>query len=318
MTTQDLHDARLEAKLRRELGIVFELLERKGTEDVVLNPDGKLWVKATGYPFRFVAEFTATTAMSAMLTIAHMAGVNLDANHPILETTLPFNGSRVEGLIPPIVSSPSFAMRPKAVQVYTLRNYVESGMLTETHFTVIETAIKARKNILTVGGTGSGKTTLSNALLDSMANLTPEHRVLIIEDTSELQCKVENSTSLLAAGSITMNDCLRACMRLKPDRIIVGEVRGPESLELLKAWNTGHPGGFATIHADDARLGLTRLESLVEEATSAPKQKYIAEAVNLLVFIAPDPSLKAGRRVKEVLRVVGYDQKSRTYEVVEE
>jgi type IV secretion system protein TrbB len=159
---------------------------------------------------------------------------------------------------------------------------------------------------LVVGSTGSGKTTLVNAILDALAQLTPNDRVVSIEDTTELQCPVKNYLDLRAVGGVTMLECLRACMRLKPTRIVVGEVRGAEAHTLLKAWNTGHPGGAATIHANDAVSGLVRLESLIAEATSAPQQILIAEAVDVVVFIDEESELAAGRKVKEVLLVTGY------------
>jgi type IV secretion system protein TrbB len=174
------------------------------------------------------------------------------------------------------------------------------------HGEVIRAAVRAKKNILVVGSTGSGKTTFVNACLDALATLTPHDRVISIEDTTELQCPVANYLDLRAAGNVTMLECLRACMRLKPMRIVVGEVRGAEAHTLLKAWNTGHPGGMATVHANDAVSGLTRLESLVAEATSAPQQTLIAEAVDLVVFIDEEPDLPAGRKVREVLLVTGY------------
>jgi type IV secretion system protein VirB11 len=171
---------------------------------------------------------------------------------------------------------------------------------------VIRAAVLARKNILVVGSTGSGKTTLVNALLHALSTLTPHDRVISIEDTTELQCPVKNYLDLRAVGNVTMLDCLRACMRLKPTRIVVGEVRGAEAHTLLKAWNTGHPGGAATVHADDALKGLIRFESLVAEATNAPQQQLIAEAVDLVIFVDEEPSLKAGRKVREVLLVHGH------------
>jgi len=179
-----------------------------------------------------------------------------------------------------------------------------------SHADVIRAAVRVRKNILVVGSTGSGKTTLVNAILDSFARLAPHDRVISIEDTIELQCPVENYLDLRAVGSVTMLECLRACMRLKPTRIVVGEVRGAEAHTLLKAWNTGHPGGAATVHANDALSGLIRLESLVAEATSAPQQTLIAEAVDLVVFVDEESSTKAGRKVKEVLLVTGYSNGS--------
>ena len=174
------------------------------------------------------------------------------------------------------------------------------------HAEIIRAAVGARKNILVVGSTGSGKTTFVNACLDALAVLTPHDRVISIEDTIELQCAIKNYLDLRAVGNVTMLDCLRACMRLKPTRIVVGEVRGAEAYTLLKAWNTGHPGGMATVHANDAMSGLIRLESLVAEATNAPQQTLIAEAVDLVIFVDEEPGIAAGRKVREVLLVTGY------------
>ena len=140
-------------------------------------------------------------------------------------------------------------------------------------------------------------------------------RILIIEDTLELQCVVRNHVQLKAFGNVTMLDCLKACMRLKPTRIVVGEVRGAEALTLLKSWNTGHPGGVATVHANDAQAGLKRLEALIAEATAAPSQTLIAEAVDLVVFIDEEARLAAGRKVREVMAVRGFDHTTMTYQV---
>jgi type IV secretion system protein VirB11 len=226
-----------------------------------------------------------------------------------------------------VVRQPVFAIRLRPRKIFSLDDYESDGILTDgtdplnqlrrhdnfldglrglNHGDVIRAAVRARKNILVVGSTGSGKTTLVNAILDSLARLTPHDRVISIEDTTELQCPVKNYLDLRAVGGVTMLDCLRACMRLKPTRIVVGEVRGAEAHTLLKAWNTGHPGGAATVHANDALSGLIRLESLVAEATNAPQHALIAEAVDLVVFVDEESGVKAGRKVREVLLVTGY------------
>src|SRR5471032_1936992 len=292
-----IHDEqhqRLEVKLRRELGDqVLRLLDDSLTEDILLNPDGSLWVKRMGHSFSRIGEMPAAQAASALGTIAAWRGTVLNHDRPILETELPIDGSRFEGIVSPVVRRPVFAIRLRPHKVFSLDDYEADGILTDgtdplnhlrrrddfldgvrglKHGEVIRAAVRTRKNILVVGATGSGKTTLVNAILDSFARLTPHDRVISIEDTTELQCPVKNYVDLLAVGSVSMLDCLRACMRLKPTRIVVGEVRGAEAHTMLKAWNTGHPGGAATVHANDAPSGLIRLESLVAEATSAPQQ----------------------------------------------
>jgi Flp pilus assembly CpaF family ATPase len=280
-----------------------------------------------GHGFSRVGEMPATQAASALGTIAAWRQTVLNHERPILETELPIDGSRFEGIVSPVVRRPVFAIRVRPRKIFSLDDYEADGILTNgddplnrlrrrddfldgvrglNHADVIRAAIRTKKNILVVGSTGSGKTTLVNGILDALAQIAPHDRVISIEDTTELQCPVNNYLDLRAVGSVTMLDCLRACMRLKPTRIVVGEVRGAEAHTLLKAWNTGHPGGAATVHANDALSGLIRLESLVAEATSAPQQRLIAEAVDLVVFVDEESSVRAGRKVREVLLVTGY------------
>lgn len=321
--------ARLDAKLRRELGeTVLRALADGRTEDLVLNPDSRLWVKRQGEGFCCIGEMPPAQAQTAMGMIAAQKGTVINHDRPILETELPIDGSRFEGLVPPVVSRPTFAIRQRPRRIFTLDDYEKAGILSDSqdpmnrrrwrnefqkavrglsHAEVIRAAIAEKKNILIVGSTGSGKTTLVNAILEALINLAPSDRVVSIEDTIELQCPVENYVDLRAVGNVTMLDCLRACMRLKPTRIVVGEVRGAEAHVMLKAWNTGHPGGAATVHANDALSGLVRLESLVAEATSAPMQSLIAEAVDLVVFIDEEADLVAGRKVRQLLLVNGYE-----------
>jgi type IV secretion system protein VirB11 len=325
---QDEQHTRLESKLKRELGeIVLNLLADERTEDIVLNPDSTLWAKRMGESFLCVGEMPSAQAASALNTIAAWKGTVMNHERPVLETELPLDGSRFEGIVSPIVRRPVFAIRSRPKRIFTLEAYEQSGILTSlddplnrrrrrrafreavrglSHGDVIRTAVAEKRNILTVGATGSGKTTFVNAILDVMAQVAPDDRVISIEDTTELQCSVRNYVDLLAVGNVSMLDCLRACMRLKPTRIVVGEVRGAEAHTMLKAWNTGHPGGAATVHANDALSGLIRLESLVAEATSSPQQSLIAEAVDLVVFIDQEPELPAGRKVREVALVTGY------------
>jgi Flp pilus assembly CpaF family ATPase len=330
-TEQDL---RLNVKLRRELGDrVLALLEDECTEDIVLNPDSSLWVKRLGEGFVRFGHMPPVRAANALGTIAAWRDTVLNDEHPILETELPIDGSRFEGITTPVVRQPVFAIRLRPRKIFSLEEYELRGILSgkedplnrprcDQHFRasvrgmshgeILRAAVCQRKNILIAGSAGSGKTTLTNGILRELAQLTPHDRVLVIEDTTELQSSVANYVDLHTAVNVTMIDCLRACMRLKPTRIVVGEVRGPEAHAVLKAWNTGHPGGIATIHANDALSALTRLESLLtqsDEGRSVPHEfrcALIAEAVDLVVFIDEEPGIAAGRKVREVLLVSGY------------
>ena len=324
-------DARLDQKLRRELGDgVLRLLADDRTEDICLNPDSSLWVKRMNERFERVGEMSPSQAQTALGTVAAMKGTVINHERPVLETELPLDGSRFEGLVSPVVRHPVFAIRVRPRRVFRLDEYEASEIITRkddprnrlrqrtrfldsirggqlSHCEIIRAAIAEKKNVLIVGSTGSGKTTLVNAILDALAQIAPHDRVVSIEDTTELQCSVRNYVDLRAVGNASMLDCLRACMRLKPTRIVVGEVRGAEAHTLLKAWNTGHPGGAATVHANDGMSGLVRLESLIAEATMAPQQALIAEAIDMVVFIDEEPDLAAGRKVREVLLVTGHE-----------
>jgi type IV secretion system protein TrbB len=298
-------NARLHDKLSRELGPeVCACLSDASVIEILLNADGTLWVERGGRPPSRLGSLAPIRAEAALATIAAAHKTTITRQNPILECELPLDGSRFEGLIPPVVSAPVFAIRRKAAAIFSLADYAAAGIMTEGQKTIIEWAAANRENILIVGGTGSGKTTLVNAVIAHVSTAFPEDRLVILEDTAEIQCASLNAVLLRSCEAADLRRLLRATLRLRPDRILVGEVRGAEALDLLKAWNTGHPGGVATLHANDARSGLTRLENLVAEATSAPAQRTIAEAIHLIVCIA---KTERGRRVQELVRVRGFD-----------
>ena len=299
------HDRRIAEKLRRELGPqVCALLDDTKVIEIMLNPDGSLWCEWLGQPMERVGTMPKAQAESLMGTVASSLRTHITAANPILECELPLDGSRFEALLPPIVSGPTFTIRKKASIVFTLANYVKSGIMTEAQCEAIKWAVRERKNILVVGGTGTGKTTLTNAIIAEIDAVTPEHRIVIIEDTRELQCSSPNVVPLRAVDHVDMTRLLKATMRLRPDRILVGEARDGSALALLKAWNTGHPGVAATVHANSANAGLIRMEQLVAEATAAPMQALIAEAIDLIIAIEKTAT---GRRIKEVVTVSGHD-----------
>jgi type IV secretion system protein VirB11 len=185
--------------------------------------------------------------------------------------------------------------------VFTLDDYVAKGIMTSGQAGALKEAVAARHNILVAGGTSSGKTTLTNALLAEVAKTSD--RVVLIEDTRELQCKAPNLVALRTKdGVISLSDLVRSSLRLRPDRIPIGEVRGAEALDLLKAWGTGHPGGIGTIHAGTALGALRRLEQLIQEAVVTVPRALIAETINVIAVLS---GRGADRRLGELARVTG-------------
>ena len=309
--------ARVQEKLRRELTplLYTVLTTRPDLVELMLNEDGRVWAEFLGQPMTQVGTLAPHQAEALMATIASTLRTTVTRENPILECELPLDGSRFEGMLPPVVAAPVFAIRRKASRVFTLAEYVADGVMSARQADELARAVLARENVLVVGGTSSGKTTLTNALIEHMAREAPHDRLVVIEDLAEIQCSAPNRVMLRATDTVDMLRLLKATMRLRPDRIVVGEVRRAEALALIKAWNTGHPGGAATVHANDARAGLLRLENLIAEATTAPMQRTIAAAVNLVVFIEKTP---AGRRVRELVRVHGYDGRDYTTSRIED
>ena len=325
-------EARQLESLRSHAHAFLPYLDRQEVTDVVVNPDGNLWVKERG-KFERVGFMPAKVVLSMLHSVATIQQVKLNHEHPILGTIFPIDGSRLEGLISPVVARASFAIRKRASKVYSLRDYTESEILTgksdpineirhrdlflekvtrtDSHKEVLELAILYRRNIVVVGSTGAGKTTFLNALIQAMSVLTPDDRLVIIEDTPELQCDVPNSLALLSSDRVSQVECLSASLRLNPTRILVGEVRWQASAKVLvSSWNTGHSGGLATVHANSAKEGLYRLDELIATASA---RSEVARAVNLVVFIDEEPSIAARRKVREILVVEGLDQSSGDY-----
>lgn len=304
MTSQDQTRIRQEEALKRSLGqLILNALEDPNVVEIMLNDDSSLWVDRLGAGMEMIGNIDQIQAMSIVSTVAGILNTTVTEDRPILECELPMNGSRFEALIPPLVARPTFALRKKALLVFNLDDYVSKGIMTKGQKEVIEQAVLNRKNILVAGGTGTGKTTLANAVLDCVSKLDGEHRIVIIEDTKELQCNAKNTVFLRSSDNTDMTRLLRATMRLRPDRIVVGEVRDASALALLKAWNTGHPGGIGTVHANDCAAALIRIGQLIQEAGVAPAPELIAEAVNIVISIKRSPT---GRIIDEVASVKGW------------
>ncbi len=273
--------------LNHALGsIIAGALARPDVVEIMANPDGGLWVDIIGQGRQRMGSIDSSSAETVIRLLAAHAGENANPESPSIAGVLPATGERFQGLLPPLVDRPTFTIRKRPTRIFTLNDYVASGVLSADGANSIRHAIAQRQNILVAGGTGSGKTTLVNAILHE-----PEfqmQRVVLIEDTRELQCSAPDRVELLTKNTepkVTMNDLLRMTLRLRPDRIVVGEVRGGEALALLKAWNTGHPGGVATIHANSAEDALYRLEDLIGEVSQTVPQRSIASAINMVIFI---------------------------------
>ncbi len=307
-TVHQLQQFRLIEKFERELGEqARQGLADSAVTDLIVNRDGHLWFDAHGKGMWDTGCVIPATQVESLIgTVAALLNMVVNAQSPIIEGELPGGIGRFEGLVPPVVAVPCFAIRTPAQVLYTLEDYLKSGIITEHQAGIFRGAIVKRENIVIAGGTGSGKTTLTSALLYEMVKLgEPGDRYAILEDTYELQCSAPNAIQLRACDAADLTRLVRATMRLRPDRIIIGEVRGAEALSMLKAWNTGHPGGVTTVHANSAAAALTRLSSLVQEAGVPPQPELIGETIDLLAFITRTPT---GRRVSEVVALEGYSQ----------
>lgn len=290
--------------LRRALGAdILAALADDRVVEIMLNPAGDLWTDSQADGMQCIGKIDRVRAMSIVATVAAMLGTSLTSDNPILECELPLDGSRFEALIPPVVPAPTFALRKKATLIFSLTDYVRTAVMTELQATVIKVAVADRKNILIAGGTGSGKTTLANAVLNEISTISPDHRIVIIEDVLELQCSVKNTVFLRTSENIDQVSLLRATLRLRPDRIVVGEVRDKSALALLKAWNTGHPGGIGTVHANSTSAALVRIGQLIQEAGVPAAPELISEAVNIVISIRRN---SAGRIIDEIAEVTNW------------
>ena len=302
-------ESRRRAMLRTAMGpMIAAALADPLVLEVMINPDGALRLDRLGEGRTDTGtRFDPAQVERIIRLVASHARTEVHAASPIVSAELPPHGGgageRFEGVLPPVSVAPCFSIRKPATRIYTLLDYVADGIMSADIARLLSLAVVERRNILVAGGTSSGKTTLANALLAEMAHL--DERVILIEDTRELQSPAPDTVALRTrAGHVTMADLVRSTLRLRPDRIIVGEVRGGEALDMLKAWNTGHPGGIATVHANSAASALLRIEQLIQEAVVTVPRRLIADAIDLVVFIAGRGS---ARRVDTLARVAGLD-----------
>ena len=278
--------------------------------EVMLNPDGRLWVDRLGEGIADTGmTLSAADGERIVRLVAHHVGVEVHAQCPRVSAELPTSGERFEGLLPPVVAAPAFAIRKPAVAVFTLDDYACTGIMSAAEAAALRDGVATRANILIAGGTGSGKTTLVNALLAEIAKTAD--RIVLIEDTRELQCAAPNLVAMRTKdGVVSLSDLVRSSLRLRPDRIPIGEVRGAEALDLLKAWGTGHPGGIGTIHAGTALGALRRMEQLIQEAVVTVPRALLAETIDIVAVLVRDGH---GRRLAELSRVEGLNPATGDY-----
>lgn len=299
-------ERKLEA-LRHALGpAVLAALEADDVVEILANPDGRLVFDRQGVGRCDSGERLGPEARErAVKLIADYVGESVARETPRLSGVLPVTGERFQALMPPVTPSPAFSIRKRAKTVWSLDDYVADGVMTPDQAGVLRRSVVERRNLLISGGTGSGKTTLANALLAEPA--FAGDRVFLIEDTPELQCSAWDVVAVLtrrAPPVIGVADLVRDALRMRPDRIVIGEMRdGAAALETLKSWNTGHPGGLSTIHANSAAEALARIEDLTVEATVQPPRRMIGQAVDRIVHIRRGAN---GRRVEAVLGVTGW------------
>ncbi|WP_341992225.1 P-type conjugative transfer ATPase TrbB [Azorhizobium sp. AG788] len=289
--------------LRTALGpAIARHLEDPSVVEVMLNPDGRLWIDRLSEGLGDTGEkLSPADGERIVRLVAHHVGAEVHAGAPRVSAELPETGERFEGLLPPVVAAPTFAIRKPAVAVFTLEDYVRAGIMSAWHADALRQGVASRANILVAGGTSTGKTTLTNALLAEVAKTSD--RVVLIEDTRELQCAAPNLVALRTRdGVASLSDLVRSALRLRPDRIPIGEVRGAEALDLLKAWGTGHLGGIGTIHAGSALGALRRMEQLIQEAVVTVPRALIAETISLVAVLSGRGS---ARRLTELARVEG-------------
>ena len=301
---QKIYSRRTLALFESSLGP--EILALKNNSDVIeimLNPDKTVWVDTLSsgmYKTDIIVE--PEKSRTIINLVADSSNTIIGNRNPRISAEIPGDGSRFEGTLPPIVENPSFTIRKKALLIFTLDDYVKSGIMTKAQKDVIVKGVLDRKNMLVIGGTSSGKTTLTNAIINEMT--VTKHRLLILEDTREIQSKAENSVFFRTCDDVSMQDLLKTSMRYRPDRIIIGELRSGEALDLLTAWNSGHPGGISTIHSDTPEGGIKQLEQYIQRVSVSKQQELIAMTVNYLIVIIKNEENK--RQIKCIKEMIDF------------
>ncbi len=298
---------RLLEKLSREVrGPIQTALNDKDVIEIVCNSDGTVWKLSRQGGWEEVDHISSAKADSILSTVAALTENIINLNNPQIQCAFPLDGSRLQGLSPPAVPTPIFDIRKHSAHIYSIDEYVKDRIITQEQADIIREAVTARQNILISGGTCSGKTTLAKTIIDLARMLgKPGERYVIIEDTKELHCKAKNIVHIHAYSRDMLSRFTQAAMRLRPDRVIVGEVRGREAYDLMYLLNSGHPGSFTTIHANNSRLALHKFLMLARESGEDVHPNRVVECFDIVISIK---RTEHGLRVDDVAEVVGYDR----------
>jgi type IV secretion system protein VirB11 len=293
--------------IRYNLRSLMPFLNDPKLTDIFCSAEGKISVKRFGEQ---ICDTSVILTMSDRMQLLNQTAKYMEQNidfftYPVLEATIPvpeWKNARITGIFPPWVAGPSFTIRKPPEKIYLLENYVQNGQLSEEHYEIIVNNIKAKKNIIIAGSTGSGKTTMSNALIQKKCELFPNDRYFIVQDVSELQCNTKYSEMII----IRSDQAIRAVtlsLRYTPNCIIFGEVRkGSVMAELLDAWNTGHPGGLTTIHSNSSALTITRIKKLLlDHYPSEASLPDLHEYIDLVIYIRQDR--KTGVMIDDVMEM---------------
>lgn len=307
---QQTHGDRYIDMMSRFLGsVVLGALADDNVTEIYVNPDGAVRFDTRSHGRVDSGQRLGAHRVEMFLNcVASSIGVTLSSAHARLEAELPvaeFRGSRLQGFVPPITAAPAFNIRKPAMVIQSIDEYVRAGVITQALGEQVRTAVRDHRNILIAGGTNSGKTTLANAVLKEVTELFPRERIIVLEDTVELQCAATDHLALRSDPNVSLAQLVRSTLRTSPNRIVVGEVRGVEALDLLDAWATGHPGGVATMHASSAEGALLRLDRLAQRANVPSQRPLIAEAIDVIVVIQGS---NEGRRVIDLAYVDGLDE----------
>ena len=305
---------------------LVDIMHRDDITEIYCNADGFIWYDSQKEGKVKTDLYLRPDKIQTIIElVAGQNGKVVNEKIPSVSAEISGYGARFQGELPPIVKNPEFNIRKKAIKIFTLHDYVLNHTMCSYYEEYLKNAIIKRKNILLVGGTGTGKTTFLNALLDGIADLTPKHRIISLEDTPELQCKAKDYSAMYTmqqdVGSkyvaYDMTKLLADCMRRSPDRIVVGEVRDGCAYAMLKAWNTGHEGGCCTVHANSAEQGLDRIESLCYENPTCAGDvcRLIGEAIDVVIYISftVNAEGKRSRIVEDILEVTKYDRYKKSY-----